>query len=80
MLFKYSSLCSNINSERKNCIIDILSQNHIDYKIKAKMPFRMHSFNSSKIAGIGRTSKSYDVQYTIMVQKDDLEFALKLIK
>lgn len=80
MLFKYSTLLSNISASEIQRVTNIFAEHGIQYKIKAKMPFGMHPFDSATIGGVGRTSGNFEVRYSILIKKDNIEYALSLIK
>lgn len=61
-------------------VTNIFAEHGIQYKIKAKMPFGMHPFDSATIGGVGRTSGNFEVRYSILIKKDNIEYALSLIK
>ena len=44
------------------------------------MPFGMHPFDSATIGGVGRTSGNFEVRYSILIKKDNIEYALSLIR
>lgn len=80
MLFEYSELCTNVSVEEMQKITNILSESEIEYKIKARMPFNMHPFDSATVGGIGRTSGSFDIRYSIFVKRDSIEYALSRVR
>ncbi len=74
----FSNLCTNINAARKDQIISILADHGIEYKVRSKMPFRMNPMDSAGIGGVGRTSGNFDVRYTVLVRKEEIEYARSL--
>lgn len=76
----FANLCTNISAARKDQIISILADHGIEYKFKAKMPFRMHPMDSAGIGGVGRTSGNFNVRYTVLVRKEEIEHARSLIR
>ena len=50
----------------------------IEYKVRSKMPFRMNPMDSAGIGGVGRTSGNFDVRYTVLVRKEEIEYARSL--
>lgn len=75
--FCWSQLTSVYTPDDKNQIQDTLSENNIAFKIKVKDLSVRNTFDLP-YAGIG--ANKLKLSYTFYVKKQDLEFALHLLK
>lgn len=79
-MFDYSVLCSNVDAQRRNQVVSLLSEHDIGFKLTSQMPFQMKAGSAAETGGSQSASARRQVRYTISVKERDLDCARRLIQ